>query len=63
MSKKKKLTEEKFVEKFNGAAWDEEILAETASQVQGDLGKIAQEFLDVRKKLFDYLDKIGYELG
>lgn len=57
------MTKKEFLEKFNYAPYDNEELAEIASEVEGEIGEKAQDFLDASYAFAKALEKIGYERG
>jgi len=57
------MTVKEFLDKFNYAPYDNEELAEIASEVEGEVGKKAQAFLDAKYDFDKTLEKIGYERG
>ena len=57
------MTVEEFLEKYNYAPYDDIELAEIASEVEGEVGEIANKFLEVDRDFEGVLDSIGYERG
>ena len=57
------MTNKEFLEKFNYAPYDDEELAEIASEVEGEVGEKAQAFLVALYGFDKALEKIGYERG
>ena len=57
------MTNKEFLDKFNYAPYDDEELAEIASEVEGEVGEKAQVFLDAKYNFEKALEKIGYEKG
>jgi hypothetical protein len=55
--------EEKFVDEFNGAPYDDVELAEVAANVEGELGTLAHNFLDALRAFEAKLNNIGFERG
>ncbi len=62
---KTKLTaaEKKFIEEFDGAPYDDSELASVASNVEGELGELATNFLNALHAFETKLRNIGYERG
>jgi len=57
------MTIEEFLKQFNYAPYDDKELAEIASEVDGEVGEAAQNFLNASDAFNMVLDKIGYERG
>ena len=57
------MTVKEFLEQFNGAPYDDEELAESASEVEGNVGVKAEAFLQAKRDFENALDSIGYERG
>lgn len=57
------MTIKEFLERFNGAPYDDEELAEIASEVEGEVGETAQNFIDARDIFNLALQDIEYERG
>ena len=58
-----KMTVKEFLEKFNYAPYDDEELAEIASEVEGSIGEKADVFLNAKREFERALESIGYERG
>ena len=57
------MTIKEFLEQFNGAPYDDEELAETASDVEGNVGEKARAFLQAKREFENALKSIEYERG
>lgn len=55
--------EKKFIEEFNGAPYDDSDLASVASNVDGELGELAKNFLEALRAFEAKLNSIGFERG
>lgn len=52
-----------FLEKFNYAPFDDIELAESASEVEGEVGEKAKAFLKAQSEFDKELEKINFERG
>ena len=57
------MTVDEFLENHNGSAIDDEELAEIASDVEGEIGILADSFLSARTNFMNALEDAGYEVG
>ena len=55
--------EKKFIEEFDGAPYDDMELASVASNVEGELGELAKNFIDAYYAFEKKLNSIGFERG
>lgn len=58
-----KMTEAQFVEKFNGAPWDDQQLVEEAAKVDGELGQLARTLRAAKSAFDSKLEALGFEVG
>lgn len=57
------MTVKEFLKQFNYAPYDDEELAEIASEVDGEVGERAINFLEALRGFEIILESIGYERG
>ncbi len=57
------MTIKEFLEQFEGAPYDDTELAESASDVEGNVGETARAFLQAERDFYNALEAIGYERG
>jgi len=57
------MTNKEFLDKFNYAPYDDEELAEVASEVEGEVGEKAENFLNALREFDKALESVGYERG
>lgn len=57
------MTDKDFLEKYDGAPFDTDELAEVALKVEGELGEAALNYLKAERKFKAALEKIGFEWG